>query len=178
MIRINQLKLPVRHTSADLERKIEKTLKVSPGKLKSWKIVRQSVDARHKEELKFIYSIDVEADREKELVRQARSRDVQLVKEIRYCFPEPGETPLLHRPVIVGDGPAGLFCGLMLARNGYCPIILERGERVEERTKRVAEFWETGVLNPSSNVQFGEGGAGTFSDGKLNTLVSLLVSRL
>lgn len=177
MIRINQLKLPVRHTSADLERKIEKTLKVPPGKLKSWKIVRQSVDARHKEELKFIYSIDVEADREKELVRQARSRDVQLVKEIRYCFPEPGETPLLHRPVIVGDGPAGLFCGLMLARNGYCPIILERGECVEERTKRVAEFWETGVLNPSSNVQFGEGGAGTFSDGKLNTLVKDPVGR-
>ena len=94
-----------------------------------------------------------------------------LTKEKPYEFPSPGETPLLHSPVIVGSGPAGLFCGWYLAKAGYCPIILERGEEAEKRQKTVENFWKNGVLDPESNVQFGEGGAGTFSDGKLNTLV-------
>ena len=94
-----------------------------------------------------------------------------LIKEKPYEFPSPGETPLLHSPVIVGSGPAGLFCGWYLAKAGYCPIILERGEEAEKRQKTVENFWKNGVLDPESNVQFGEGGAGTFSDGKLNTLV-------
>ena len=94
-----------------------------------------------------------------------------LTKEKPYEFPSPGETPLLHSPVIVGSGPAGLFCGWYLAKAGYCPIILERGEEAEKRQKTVENFWKNGVLDSESNVQFGEGGAGTFSDGKLNTLV-------
>lgn len=88
-----------------------------------------------------------------------------------YRFPEHGQEPLCHRPVIVGFGPAGMFCGLMLARAGFSPLILERGEDVDSRTQKVEAFWRGGELNPESNVQFGEGGAGTFSDGKLNTLV-------
>ena len=94
-----------------------------------------------------------------------------LTEEKTYEFPSPGETPLLHSPVIVGSGPAGLFCGWYLAKAGYCPIILERGEEADKRQKTVENFWKNGVLDPESNVQFGEGGAGTFSDGKLNTLV-------
>jgi hypothetical protein len=101
-----------------------------------------------------------------------------LTKEKPYEFPSPGETPLLHSPVIVGSGPAGLFCGWYLAKAGYCPIILERGEEAEKRQKTVENFWKNGVLDPESNVQFGEGGAGTFSDGKLNTLVPLLKGQI
>lgn len=171
MIRINQLKLPVTHTREDLERKIEKTLRISMSAVKSWRIVRQSVDARKKEDILYIYAIDVETEREEQTVRRAKSQNVSLCRETPYRFPDPGKEPLKTPPVIIGEGPAGLFCGLMLARAGYRPLILERGEPVEERTKKVAAFWAGGPLDPNSNVQFGEGGAGTFSDGKLNTLV-------
>lgn len=99
------------------------------------------------------------------------------MKESVYAFPESGLQPLHKRPVIIGSGPAGLFCGLMLARHGYAPILLERGGDVDTRTKQVEAFWAGGVLDPLSNVQFGEGGAGTFSDGKLNTLVKDPVGR-
>ena len=171
MIRINQLKLPVTHSQEDLERKIEKTLRLPKEKIKSWRLVRQSVDARKKEELRYIYAVDVETEKESQVVKRAKDQNVQLYAETPYRFPKPGTEPLSCRPVIVGEGPAGLFCGLMLARAGYRPLLLERGEAVEERTKRVEAFWAGGPLDPNSNVQFGEGGAGTFSDGKLNTLV-------
>ena len=88
-----------------------------------------------------------------------------------YQFPKPGSTRLVHPPVIVGSGPAGLFCAWYLAKAGYRPLVLERGEQASRRKETVDHFWKNGVLNPDSNVQFGEGGAGTFSDGKLNTLV-------
>ena len=100
-----------------------------------------------------------------------KNNQVSQVKEVPYQFPSGGEEPLKHPPVIIGSGPAGLFCGLMLAQAGYHPILLERGQNVEQRQKDVEWFWNTGILNTRSNVQFGEGGAGTFSDGKLNTLV-------
>lgn len=171
MIRISQLKLPVSHSREDLEKKIEKTLGVSLTRTESWRIVRRSVDARKKDQLLYIYSIDVKAAGEEKLVRRARNRNVELVQEQIYRFPKSGDGELSAPPVIVGEGPAGLFCGLMLARAGYRPLILERGEPVEERERKVQAFWEGGPLDPDSNVQFGEGGAGTFSDGKLNTLV-------
>ena len=96
---------------------------------------------------------------------------IQKAEKKEYHFPKQGSCRLSRRPVIIGTGPAGLFCGLALARAGYCPVILERGDCVEERQKKVEFFWKTGILDETSNVQFGEGGAGTFSDGKLNTAV-------
>ena len=108
---------------------------------------------------------------EERLVKKRKDRNITVHEEKPYALPECGNTLLKYPPVVIGMGPAGLFCGLALARKGYRPILLERGEDVDTRTERVAKFWKTGELNPSSNVQFGEGGAGTFSDGKLNTLV-------
>ena len=127
-------------------------------------------------ELKYVYLVDVEVKREPSVLKHCPK---QVSKAVRtwYQFPAHGENPLNRRPVIIGAGPAGLFCGLMLARNGYAPVILERGERAEERARTVETFWLTGKLNPTSNVQFGEGGAGTFSDGKLNTMVKDPVGR-
>lgn len=144
------------------------------GKIRSIQIRRQSIDARKKGELLYIYAVDVKTEgNEAAVVKRAKSVNISLSAEKSYCFPstEKGASRLENRPVIIGFGPAGIFCGLMLARAGYKPLILERGADVDARTEAVKAFWNEGVLNPESNVQFGEGGAGTFSDGKLNTLV-------
>ena len=170
MIRISQLKLPITHTKAQLEKKIAKALK-NPGNSFTYEIKKQSLDCRHKNDKIFVYTVDVTIRDEQKLIKKVNNNNVMLTKERPYEFPSPGETPLLHSPVIVGSGPAGLFCGWYLAKAGYCPIILERGEEADKRQKTVGNFWKNGVLDPESNVQFGEGGAGTFSDGKLNTLV-------
>ena len=172
MIRINQLKLPVTHTEKDLYKKAAKLLRVPEDQIRSLEPVRQSLDARKKNELLYIYSLDASvAGKEEAIVKKAKNANVIIRREQPYRFPESGNEPLKHRPVIVGFGPAGMFCGLMLARAGYRPLILERGEKVEDRERHVTEYWKGGCLRPESNVQFGEGGAGTFSDGKLNTLV-------
>ena len=170
MIRISQLKLPIKHTQAQLEKKILKTLK-NPGSSFTYEIKKQSLDCRHKNDKIFVYTIDVKIKDEQKIVKKVNNNNIMLTKEKQYQFPQPGETPLIHPPVIVGSGPAGLFCGWYLAKAGYCPVILERGEEADKRQKTVENFWKNGVLDPESNVQFGEGGAGTFSDGKLNTLV-------
>ncbi len=171
MIRINQLKLSVNHTEEDLWNKAAKTLKIPAGEIRSLKIIKQSIDARKKEEIHFTYCVEVEALREEAVVHKAKNVNVTIAEKREYVFPKPGKETLAHRPVIIGTGPAGLFCGIMLARNGYKPLLLERGEDVDRRRESVDRFWEGGRLKPDSNVQFGEGGAGTFSDGKLNTLV-------
>lgn len=171
MIRITQLKLPVEHKKQELYEKTAKLLRVAPSEIKQLKIVKQSVDARKKEQILFIYTVDVEVAKEQQILKKVKNNQVSQVKEVPYQFPSGGEEPLKHPPVIIGSGPAGLFCGLMLAQAGYHPILLERGQDVEQRQKDVEWFWNTGILNTRSNVQFGEGGAGTFSDGKLNTLV-------
>lgn len=173
MIRIQQLKLKIPHDSQQLKKSIEKTLRLKEEAF-SYVIVRRSLDARKKPELFYVYTVDVRLKNgasEQKIVAKCKNRDVSQVQPKKYHFPEPGEEILKQRPVIVGTGPAGLFCGLMLARHGYKPILLERGQCVEQRMEDVENFWESGKLNPESNVQFGEGGAGTFSDGKLNTLV-------
>ena len=168
MLRINQLKLPVGHTRQELERKVLKLLRVS--QTPEIKIVRRSVDARKKPELYFNYILDIRIKNEKEVYRRCDKTQVLLQQEKEYHFPVSDYRGPV-RPVIIGTGPAGLFCGYMLAEAGFRPILLERGKKVEERTADVQKFWDTGKLDPESNVQFGEGGAGTFSDGKLNTLV-------
>ena len=174
MIQIRQLKLMPGHSDRELTEKAARTLRIRPEEIASLRVVRQSIDARKKPEIRLIYTVDVKlvgAREEKVLLSCRKNPDVGPAPEVRYRFPEPGKEILAERPLIIGTGPAGLFCGYLLAKAGYRPLLLERGEDVESRTRRVEEFWKTGVLAPDSNVQFGEGGAGTFSDGKLNTLV-------
>jgi hypothetical protein len=171
MIRISQLKLPQEHDEAALQAKIRKKLKLSKEQHFTYRIKKRSLDARKKPELYYVYTILVEIPNEERIVKKLRLPEVAIEKEKPYCYPAGGEDALLHRPVIVGAGPAGLFCAYLLTECGYAPIVLEQGKRVEDRQKDVQEFWETGKLLTSSNVQFGEGGAGTFSDGKLNTAV-------
>ena len=176
MIRINQIKLPLGHHRQDLLKKAARILGVPAGEIDQFNIIKQSVDARKKPDIFYSYVVEaavknVTGKKEEKLVGKLRNRDVVVMENVPYSLPLPGMEPLAHPPVVIGTGPAGLFCGLLLARKGYRPILLERGEDVDARTSRVAGFWENGRLCPDSNVQFGEGGAGTFSDGKLNTLV-------
>lgn len=177
MIRIQQLKLPLVHDHYTIENKIRHLLGLSADRKFTYEIVRRSVDARKKPELFYVYTVDVSISGEGKLVKKLRKPNIQPVQHVRYHFPKPGDLPLTQPPVIVGAGPAGLFCAYELALHGYRPLVLERGKRVEERSADVARFWESGVLDPASNVQFGEGGAGTFSDGKLNTMVKDPVGR-
>lgn len=171
MLRINNIKLDIEHTEEELIEKIAKTLKLSSKAIKSYRIRKKSIDARKNTEIKYIYCVDVVVEQEEKIVKKAKNANISMVREEGYVFPEKGELELKERPVIVGAGPAGLFCAYMLAEHGYRPLIVERGEKVEERTETIEKFWQGATLNTESNVQFGEGGAGTFSDGKLNTLV-------
>lgn len=176
MLRINQLKMATDHTEEELLDKICGILHVTAKDISSMDIIRQSIDARKKPEIFYIYAVDVSVKNEDKLLKALERRknvkeQISKVVPVKYQFPKSGEMKLPFRPVIVGMGPAGLFCGYFLAKYGYRPIILERGKRVDERQRDVEKFWKTGVLDVASNVQFGEGGAGTFSDGKLNTLV-------
>lgn len=170
MIKITQLKLPVGHSSEELEKKIGKLLQISPEKLYSVEIIKRSLDAR-KVPAHYSYQVYVSTENEEKIVKKLRKKEVTLENPVSYKFPEIGNSPLANPPVVIGAGPAGLFCAYQLAKAGFAPILLERGDPVEERQKKVDHFWRTGELDVHSNVQFGEGGAGTFSDGKLNTLV-------
>ena len=177
MIRINQLKLPIEHRSEDLYQKVRKALRLNNAQPFELQIVKKSIDARKKPELFFVYSVDVKIDNEAAILKKVNDNNVMLTKEKKYQLPSYGTEALQERPVIIGAGPAGIFAAYQLACVGYRPMIFERGKQVEERTKDVEAFWKTGVLDTRSNVQFGEGGAGTFSDGKLNTLVKDPVGR-
>lgn len=170
MIQISQLKLPVNHTGEELRQKVAKELRLRPDEIKKLTIRKKSIDAR-KKPVCFVYTLNIETENEKKLLKRLKGKNISSVQETRYHFPAAEKGVCRQKPVIVGTGPAGLFCGLMLARAGLCPVLLERGESVDRRQKKVERFWSTGELDTESNVQFGEGGAGTFSDGKLNTLV-------
>ena len=171
MIRIRQLKLKIDHTEEDLKKKIQHTLHLKPGQCVSYIIRKQSLDARKKPDLYYTYTVDVEVSGEASVLRKNKSKDVCKADWKEYSYPLEGPEPMRHRPVVIGCGPAGMFCAYVLAELGYRPILLERGADVDTRCQDVEHFWKTGELDIKSNVQFGEGGAGTFSDGKLNTLV-------
>lgn len=157
MYRETQIKLKPGQPKELLKTKLEKKYSVN---IKEWKIVRESLDARNKKDIRLVYTVDFECDRKLKLKE---------VSEFKYELPEQGAEELLHRPVIIGFGPCGMFAALILAEAGYSPLILERGKEMERRTADVDRFWKDGILDTESNVQFGEGGAGTFSDGKLTT---------
>ena len=166
MLRIPQLKLHIHHTETELRLAVKKELKL-PHDNFSYTIKKRSIDARKKQELHFVYAIDVALSEKEEqrLLAKSKGKLLPAPKE-DYSFVPYGTKPMKHRPVVIGAGPAGLFCAYFLAKNGYAPLVLERGESMEERIKRVEEFWAGGTVNIESNVQFGEGGAGTISDGK------------
>lgn len=169
MIRINELKLPIDHNEEELISKISKLLKTNDKF--QYSVVRRSLDARKKPNLFFNYIIDISIRNEKNVVKRA-GKGVSIVEQTRYIFPVSiDDIEEKDRPVVIGLGPAGLFASLYLARAGFKPIVLERGQDIDSRTETVNKFWNGGLLAHNSNVQFGEGGAGAFSDGKLNTLV-------
>lgn len=171
MLRINEIKLPLDYDDErqDLISQAAKTLKIGKGHITDLEIYKKSVDCRKKNDIKFIFSVDVSLDIDEERVlSKINNPKISSVTKYRYELPPVNRKSTL-RPVVVGFGPAGMFASLMLARAGLCPLVIERGQTVDERTDSVKAFWNNRKLNPNSNVQFGEGGAGTFSDGKLTT---------
>ena len=168
MLRIQNIPLPLGGGEAQLKKKAARILGVKPEAITGLSLARQSIDARKKSDVHYVCTVDVTVADEGRVMARCRDKNVSLHQSAPYVFPPVRRTSSLP-PVVVGMGPAGLFAALFLARSGLAPIVLERGRPVEERTADVERFWSTGVLDPSSNVQFGEGGAGTFSDGKLTT---------
>lgn len=172
MIQINNLSVSVYKSEEDLEKKIAKELKVNKEEIINFDILKKSIDARKKDDVRYVYSLAVNVKNEKKLLKKFAS-DINISKyeESTYVLPKQGVISLKERPVIAGFGPAGIFAAYALAKSGFRPIVIERGEDVDKRTVSVDKFWEYNELNTESNVSFGEGGAGTFSDGKLNTMV-------
>lgn len=171
MIKVRQIKIDVREDNvSNLKNKVLKKLRTDENHLKELKIIKKSIDARDKNNVYYVYEVNVVLDNEDILLKN-KSNDIEKTFVEEYKNPVHGEEELNRRPIIVGSGPAGLFCALLLAENGYKPLVIERGEQIADRVKSTEKFWNENILNPDSNVCFGEGGAGTFSDGKLNTLV-------
>jgi uncharacterized FAD-dependent dehydrogenase len=168
-MRLTELKLPLDHSEPELRSAIVKRLGIAPGDLADYTIFRRSHDARKPSAIVFIYTLDLELKDEKTVLARLRGdRNVLPTPDTSYRFVARAPTPApAPRPVVIGTGPCGLFAGLLLAQMGFRPLILERGKAVRERTQDTWGLWRKGKLDPESNVQFGEGGAGTFSDGKL-----------
>ncbi|MBZ9609476.1 FAD-dependent oxidoreductase [Clostridium estertheticum] len=170
-IRVNNIVLDIDDTIDTIKTKAAKIMRVDENEIKDFRIAKESIDARKKNNIKFNYAACIKMDDELKIVARANHKDVKL-EEVKYNAEfEFGTSEMQHRPIIVGMGPAGMFAGLLMAQKGYKPLIIERGEQVELRTKSINKFWTRAVLNTESNVQFGEGGAGTFSDGKLTTRI-------
>ncbi len=166
MIRISEIRSDHELNNEELRKKASKILKVRPGVIDSLKILKRSVDAR--KGILFIYSVAVSLRHGEDRINFSDKR-VSVYSEKKYSLPECKVKKSVPRPVIAGFGPAGMFAALFLSYAGLNPVVIERGDDVDKRTEKVLEFWEKGILDPDSNVQFGEGGAGTFSDGKLQT---------
>ena len=170
MIKINNIELYLEEDKDDIVKKTANILRISEEEILEVRIVKESVDAR-KEPLKFVYGILVRIKHEKEVMEKVRNKDISYYEEKEPEKVIPGSEKLSSRPVVVGFGPCGLFTALKLAEEGYRPLVLERGQEITERDQAVDLFMEKGILDPSSNIQFGEGGAGAYSDGKLTTRI-------
>ncbi len=173
MLRLLEVRLPLDHSEDALHDAICRALRIPASELLSYAVARRGYDARHPDRIALIYTLDVATrDDERLLTRHHKNPHIIRRPDSRYEPPFHTTNPPHLRPVVVGFGPAGLFAGLMLAQMGLRPLILERGKSVRERTQDTFALWRRKILNPESNVQFGEGGAGTFSDGKLHSQIS------
>jgi uncharacterized FAD-dependent dehydrogenase len=171
MIRISDIKLDINQSQSDIKPAICRRLRIDESDLLSYNIYKQSVDARKRNKIYFVYTVDVELREEEQIWAKLNDKKIRKTPDLEYNYVNKGSQTLENPPIIVGTGPAGLFAGLMLAQMGYSPILIERGKPVDERIKDVERFITQRQLNPESNIQFGEGGAGTFSDGKLYTSI-------
>jgi uncharacterized protein len=168
MLRLTELKLPLDHADDAIEAAVLKRLQIKPQDLIRCAVFRRAVDARKKAAIALIYTLDIDVKNEAAVLKRlAGDRNLSVAPDVSYRFKTHASGDGVLRPIVIGTGPCGLFAGLILAQMGFRPIILERGKVVRERTKDTWRLWRKSVLNPESNVQFGEGGAGTFSDGKL-----------
>ena len=172
MIRIREIYLPPEHSVSQLAYEASRALRITTSRIRKVRIVRRSVDARKKPDIRIVYTVDVAVDgNENKILKQSGCKRASVAPVSYYKVPKTGKVAQ-NRPVVVGFGPAGMFAALLLALAGQRPLVLERGEDAASRHAKVEKFWQTGELDVKSNVQFGEGGAGTFSDGKLNTGVN------
>lgn len=172
MIRVSNIKLPLDHDQPALVDAILARLQISTDQLVDFQIRRRGYDARNKKLITLIYTLDIDTRVDDQLLLQfADDSSIRLTPDMEYKYVAQAPTELEQRPLVIGFGPCGLLAGLVLAQMGYKPLIVERGKAVRERTKDTFGFWRQKKLNTESNVQFGEGGAGTFSDGKLSTQI-------
>lgn len=173
MIRIKNIKTEIKE-NIDVYELASKKLKVSKERIKKVIIHKKAIDARSKHMFSYVFDLDVQIDNENSFLKE----NIIKVENEEYVMPFMGNETLNKRPIVIGAGPAGLFCTFFLAKNGYKPVLFERGEKIEQRVKTVEDLWQNNNFAINSNVQFGEGGAGTFSDGKLNTLVKDKAGRM